>query len=71
MALEHQTTQRHPEPQVAEVEAFRRVVEEVRADLEEECYEMQARLIAEDQLVGALSGDLLVWSDCIPPGLDG
>lgn len=56
---------------VAEVEAFPSIVQEVRDALEEECYEIHARLIAEDRLVGDFSGDLLVWRDCIPPGLNG
>lgn len=56
---------------VAEVESFPLAVEEARDALEEECYEIQARLIAEDRLVDDFSGDLLVWNDCIPPWLDG
>lgn len=53
---------------VAEVEAFPSIVQEVRDALEDECYDIQARLIAEDRLVDDFSGDLLVWRDCIPPG---
>ena len=55
---------------VAEVEAFPLIVEEARNDLVTECYEIQAQLIAEDRLVDS-SGGLLVWSDCIPPDLNG
>ena len=54
---------------VAEVEVFPSIVEEVRSALEQECYDIQARFIAEDQFVDAFSGDLLVWRDCIPPWL--
>ena len=51
---------------VAEVEAFPLIVEEARNALEEECYAIQARLVAEDRFVDS-SGNLLVWSDCIRP----
>lgn len=54
---------------VAEVEAFPRIVEDVRADLEEQCYEVQARIIAEDNLFLDEFGDLLAWRDCTPPWL--
>ena len=51
---------------VAEVEAFPLIVEEARNALEEECHAIQAQLVAEDRFVDS-SGNLLVWSDCLPP----